>query len=144
MRKIIKVTPECEVSTHSFPAGTIQEQNWYLRDLIGGGCRNIERVSPIRLMPFNRGKNICLGDQRVIMLVDEEFLERDPAPQLNPMGSFLYGTHQHGFPILGSILLVAEEMEQGEITFNGMEEELYEEVYFAISELAPILKNWRG
>jgi hypothetical protein len=143
MRKIIKVTPECEVSTHNFPVGTISEQNKALYDLIGGCCSMIERVCPGGLNMFNANKDIYAGDQRVIMLVDEEFLMHDTAPQFNPVGSALYGTQRHGCPILGNILLVAEEMEQGEITFCGMEEELYEEVYWTVSELAPILKNWR-
>jgi hypothetical protein len=142
MRKIIKVTPECEVSTHSFPAGTIQRQNRILRELIGGGCSTIERVSPVGLIPFNSGKDIYSGDQMVIMLVDEEFLLHDTAPQFNWVGSYLYGAHQHGCPILGNILLVAEEMERGEITFVGMEEELYREVYAVISRYAEQMKDW--
>lgn len=144
MRKIIKVTPECEVSTHNFPAGTFPEQNKALRELIGGGCSMIERVCPVGLNVFNADKDIYAGDQRVIMLVDEEFLLHDTEPQFNPVGSYLYGTQRHGYPILGNILLVAEEMEQGEITFVGMEEELCREVYPVISRNAAMLKNWRG
>ena len=40
------------------------------------------------------------------MLVNEEFLVRDNPPDLNPIGSILYGTFIHGSPILGTIVIM--------------------------------------
>lgn len=100
----------------------------------------LEAVNPRGLSRINTGKDIYKGGQRVIMLVDEEFLLRNPMPDYNIIGSYLYGSMQHGNPILGNILFVAEELNHGECCFAGMKEELYEKVKTLIERLVDELK----
>lgn len=40
-----------------------------------------------------------------VMIVDEEGLLRD-TPVMNPVGSLLYGTYEHGQPIVGNIVFM--------------------------------------
>lgn len=43
-----------------------------------------------------------------VMVVDEEGLLRD-TPVMNPVGSLLYGTYEHGQPIVGNIVFMFEK-----------------------------------
>lgn len=86
MEKLIKVTPDLELSVVEWP--------------VGG---QIEHVRPARmyelLHKWNLSCNYC-------MLVDEEGLLKDIP--YNPFGSYLYKPDQHGSPIVGTVLIVQE------------------------------------
>ena len=47
--KLIKISMNLELSVHEFPVGTHEEQNQFLRELIGNDCRIYEHVMPDRL-----------------------------------------------------------------------------------------------
>ena len=92
--KVAKVTPKLELSIHESIFSRFPE-------LIGGECDLVE---------FVHARGLAENDvtSEVVMVVDEEFLCRDNLPELNPLGSYLYGTLEHGSPILGNILFVGE------------------------------------
>lgn len=124
--KLIKISTELELTVHEFPEGTYEQQNKFLRGLIGNGCNIYEHVMPIRLYRDlhmkNRPTNIpgqCVG-----MLIDEEgLLKEESIPNL--IGSYLYETDRHGCPIVGNILFVGEEWTGDGIDFCGIEESVF-------------------
>lgn len=56
---IIKVSTNLEVSTHTFPEGTLEEQRRQLCALIGNGCTMLEMVRPRRLYGNSVGELGC-------------------------------------------------------------------------------------
>ena len=56
-----------------------------------------------------------------LILCDEEGLFREK-PTINILGSWLYGTQDHGEPIVGDIMIVKETVRDGEPDFGGMSE----------------------
>ena len=67
--------------------------DWYYSVI---GCEYIEVVHPVDL-PFG-----------MIMLVDEEGLIKSN-PLLNMEASAIYGTYEHGQPIVGNAMIIREE-----------------------------------
>lgn len=103
--KMIKITTGNQISVHDFPDGSISEQTKLLCKYIGPECELVEHVMPKRLYtelnaPRKRGN--CVS-----MLVDEDGYYHELSP--NIIGSWLYETDIHGYPILGNILIVGEQ-----------------------------------
>lgn len=149
---IIKVSTNLEVSTHTFPKGTLEEQRMQLCALIGNGCTMLEMVRPRRLYGnsvgelehtleiLEKGKSKAVG-----MLVDEEFLCRDNKPEINTVGSYLYETDQHGSPILGNVLFVGLAYgEDGGIDFTGIEGETFKKLYKQLLTISINLKMFQN
>ncbi len=149
---IIKVSTNLEVSTHTFPEGTLEEQRRQLCALIGNGCTMLEMVRPRRLYGnsagelehtleiLEKGKSKAVG-----MLVDEEFLCRDNKPEINMIGSYLYESDKHGSPILGNILFVGLAYgKDGGIDFTGIEEEIFKKLYEQLLTISINLKVFQN
>lgn len=77
-----------------------------IQNVVGGLC---ERVHPHGLKP-----PFC-------MMVNEEGLLRNLP--VNLLGSFLYGTPQHGYPIVGDIVFLKDGYHGGEPDAVGMTKE---------------------
>ena len=72
--KIIKISTDLEMTIHEFPTGTYEEQNKYLRELIGEDCELYEHVMPKRLYTelHHLDRPTKKSGQCVSMLIDEE------------------------------------------------------------------------
>lgn len=81
--------------------------------------------------PLHRGCESTLGgwievvhprglDWPYVMLVNEEGLLHDLP--MNMVGSFLYKTHEHGCPIVGNVILMADGYRDGEPDIVGLSE----------------------
>lgn len=141
--KMIKVTTDLKLTEHEFPSGTIAEQNRFLRELIGSGCDIYERVMPKRLYQELGMENTPtrIPGQCVSMLVDEEGLLKENIA--NPAGCYLYGTDEHGHPIMGNVLFVGEEWTSGGIGFCGIEESVFQELKAKLESVADTLSKAR-
>lgn len=105
--KIIRVTTENEISVHDYPEGNYSQQNTVLAELIGDNCELVERVRPKRLyekLRFSFYPTDEIGGS-VSMLVNEEGLLNKEII-INPIGSYLYESDKHGYPIAGNIHLI--------------------------------------
>ncbi len=124
--KILKVSTDMEISAHEFPEGDYYDQNRALRALIGDDCELYQMVYPHRLYTqlHHSNKASRIPGESVFMLVDEEFLLKDN-PVLNIVGSYLYGTDEHGSPIAGNVLFVGEVDKDGEVSFCGLSESTF-------------------
>jgi hypothetical protein len=141
--KIIKVSTDMEVTVHDFPQGGHREERRALTGLIGNGCEMLEMVMPKRLYTvFGITREVKAQDSKcVAMMVDEEFLCRDVAPELNLIGSYLYETDVHGNQILGNILFVGlRQTQDGSIDFAGIEEETFQQLHLLLEET---VRNFR-
>ena len=139
--KLIKVTTDLKVTTHEFPTGTYKERNRRLRELIGNGCETYEHVMPKRLYERFGMENTPtrIPGQCVSMLVDEEFLLKENVPNL--AGCYLYGTDDHGHPIMGNILFVGEEWGEEGIDFCGIEESTFQTLEGQLKKLTRALSE---
>lgn len=138
--KLIKISTDLELSVHEFPDGTYEEQNQFLRELIGNGCDIYEHVMPDRLYTdlrmFDHPSKI--PGQCVSMLVDEEGRSKENVPNL--IGSYLYRSDQHGCPIMGNILFVGEEWGRDGINFCGIEDSVFELLELELNNLIFAMK----
>lgn len=138
--KLIKISTDLELSVHEFPSGTHEEQNQFLRELIGNGCDTYEHVMPDRLYTelhmFDRPSKI--PGQCVSMLIDEEGRLKESVPNL--IGSYLYRTEQHGCPIMGNVLFVGEEWSGDGIDFCGIEDGVFELLELELNNLIFTMK----
>ena len=139
--KLIKISADLELSVHEFPDGSHEEQNQFLRELLGNGCDIYEHVMPDRLYTelhmFDRPSKI--PGQCVSMLIDEEGRLKENVP--NMIGSYLYRTEQHGCPIMGNILFVGEEWSVGGIDFCGIEDSVFELLELELKNLILTMKT---
>ncbi len=88
-------------------------------EVVGG---YIEHVNPVFLQdPY------C-------MIVNEEGLLK--GLPLNPIGSYLYGTHIHQQPIVGTIVIMKDGYRNGEPDIVGLEDNEAERLRAAIANLA--------
>lgn len=138
--KIIRVSTENEVTTHEFPKGGYGEQLTGLKELVGDDCEIVQHVRPKRLYSLLGYSTDPYKDNCVGMLVDEEGLFKDDS-KINLVGSFLYETDKHKFPIVGNILFVAERAEYGDIVFDGLPDKVLTNLKSQLSELA---SRYRG
>lgn len=138
--KLIKISTDLELSVHEFPDGTHEEQNQFLRVLIGNDCDIYEHVMPDRLYTelhmFDRPSKI--PGQCVSMLIDEESRLKKNTPNL--IGSYLYRTEQHGCPIMGNILFVGEEWGGDGIDFCGIDDRVFELLELELNNLIFTMK----
>lgn len=143
--KIIKVTTELEMTIHEFPTGTYEEQNAYLRGLIGEDCRLYEHVMPNRLYTefHHQNRPTKVKGQCISMLIDEECLLKENM-KLNLIGSYLYETDKHRNPILGNILFVGEGWSGDGIDFCGIEESVFKKLKLQLNEFIYGIKEIRG
>ena len=80
--------------------------DWYAEQI---GARIVQTVYPKGLKdPY-------------LFLCDEEGLLREK-PVINFLGSWMYGTHEHGEPIVGDIIIVKQVMTDEGPDFDGMPE----------------------
>lgn len=139
--KLIKISTDLELSVHKFPSGTHEEQDRFLRELIGNSCESYERVMPERLYTefhmFSHPSKI--PGQCVSMLVDEEGRLKENARNL--VGSYLYRAEQHGCQIMGNILFVGERWDGGGTDFCGMEDNVFELLEQELNNLITIVKT---
>lgn len=132
---IIRITTDNEISVHEFPEGGYREQNRALKGLIGPRCKIYEHVMPRRLYTelggsdkFGREPGSC-----VAMLADEEGYYNDV--ECNLVGSYLYGSDEHGCPILGNILIVGKTYVNDGIDFCGISEGQFALLFPKLEEL---------
>lgn len=100
--KGIVVTTNLDVSIQDFTAPLYKS----LGEAVGG---YIEHVNPKYLKsPY------C-------MIVNEEGILE--GLQMNPLGSLLYGTQEHGHPIVGTIVFMKDSFSDGEPDIIGLDDE---------------------
>ncbi len=141
---IIRISTEMEVSVHEFPDGTYSQQNAVLRELIGNGCDLYEHVLPERLYKelHMKGQVTDIPGQCVSMLVDEEGTFK--SVHQNLIGSYLYGTDLHGYPIMGNILIVGECWGDDGIDFCGIEESVFVSLKQQLDDMISVFKASKG
>ena len=116
--KAVVVTTDYEVR--------VEEFNGSLYKTVGavvGGC--IERVHPMRL-----ARPLCMivnKDGRILGL------------PVNYIGSFFYGTDQHGEPIVGNIVIMKDGYRNGEPDIVGLDDSEVEQVKNTISTLISMM-----
>lgn len=120
--KAILVTPSGSVTIEELGEPLHQ----YTRPILGG---LIEVVHPARLKP------------PFVMLVNETGIMQDL--DLNTVGSWLYGTDQHGAPIVGNILIMKEAVvnKLGEHDIVGLSPEETKAAYTVMLDLAEQLQG---
>lgn len=116
--KGVVVTTDNEVRVYDF--------NDPLYKTVGSAvCGYIEHVHPMRLpRPF------C-------MIVNEEGRLRNLP--LNHIGSYFYGTDQHGEPIVGNIVVMKDGYRNGEPDIVGLDDSEAEQVKYTISTLISMM-----
>lgn len=125
MKKLVRVSTDLQVTIHDYPEGSYQIQNKALRKLIGNDCDLYESVSPKRLYSKVKiGKKMEKEGHRMVMLVDEEGLLK--SLESNILGSWLYETDKHGYPIGGNVLFVGTKYTGMGIDFCGISEDVAE------------------
>ena len=138
--KIIRISTDNEVTVQEYPDGNTREQLEELHKLLGSECNHIEHVMPERLYTVlgasnraTKAKGSCVN-----MLVDEEgYYHQLP---VNILGSYLYKTDVHGYPILGNILITGEVWTNNGIDFCGLSGEQFNLVYPQILKIAEKIK----
>ena len=133
--KIIRISTKNEISLHDYPAGTYNEQNKALRDLIGPRCELYEHVMPKRLYTELGGSRKISTEKGecVSMLIDEEGHYHDL--EMNLVGSYLYEMEKHGCVIVGNILIVGEVWSGDGIDFCGISDSQFESLYHKLKTL---------
>lgn len=139
--KIIKISTDLEMTIHEFPTGTHGEQNDYLRGLIGENCELYEHVMPARLYTelHHQNRPTKVKGQCVSMLIDEEGLVKE-GMKPNLIGSYIYETEKHGYPIMGNILFVGEEWTGDGIDFCGIEESVFKKLELQLNNMIFAMK----
>lgn len=138
--KLIKISTDLEMTVHDFPNGSYEQQNEFLRELIGNHCRIYEHIMPNRLysdlhMPNHPTK---VSGQCVSMLIDEEGLLKENEPNL--IGSYLYETDRHGHPIMGNVLFVGEKWGSDGIDFCGIEDSVFQILELQLNNMVCAMK----
>lgn len=95
-----------------------------LQQIVGG---YIEIVSPVNL------------DDPLRLVCNEEGLLKELP--VNVVGSLLYGTLQHGYPIVGNIAILQEGWRDGEPDIVGIPDGIIEQIFSQFIEKFPILKE---
>ena len=135
MKKMVLVTTNCEVSVIDYP---VDKPDDYMAELRGFynaiSCDCIEIVNARYLNP------ILNEDTHLVMVVDEEGLMN--IKRLNIVGSLFYGTHEHGNPIVGDILIMTQEITFDGPALAGLDEAVAESVAAKIRDI--VSKNELG
>lgn len=133
--KIIRITTDNEISVHEFPEGTYTKQNEVLGNLIEPKCELIEHVMPQRLYNVIGASNTVgrePGSCANILIDEDGHYHRLP---VNVVGSWMYETDKHGYPILGNILVAGETWTGVGIDFCGLSEEQFNLIYPKLEEI---------
>lgn len=141
MGKILRITTNNSLSVHEYPADNVLNE---LQKLIGDDCMAVEHVKPRRLygaLGASKKVNEIQGNC-VSMLVDEDGIGKDLP--INHVGSYLYETDFHGFPIVGNILIIGEKYEEDGIDFCGISHDQFELLFPKFDELARNAKEIYG
>lgn len=131
---IVRVSPELEVSVHNFPAGDYISRSRLLRELIGSDCTSYGYMRPERLYTDLRmkGQPTKVPGQCISMLADEDgSLKELPC---NIIGSYLYESDKHSWPVTGNILFVGEEWTGDGFDYCGIDD-------FTLGQLVIRLKS---
>lgn len=138
--KLIKISTDLEMTVHDFPNGSYEQQNEFLRELIGNHCRIYEHIMPKRLYSdlHMADHPTKVSGQCVSMLIDEEGLLKENEPNL--IGSYLYETDRHGHPIMGNILFVGEEWGSDGIDFCGIEDSVFQILELQLNNMVYAMK----
>ena len=138
--KLIKISTDLEMTVHDFPNGSYEQQNEFLRELIGNHCRIYEHIMPKRLYSdlHMTDHPTKVSGQCVSMLIDEEGLLKENEPNL--IGSYLYETDRHGHPIMGNILFVGEEWGSDGIDFCGIEDSVFQILELQLNNMVYAMK----
>ena len=123
MSKIIKMYTNGDVRTVEIPEN--HPSNWFSKQI---GCDTIEIVHP-------------RDYQGYILVVDGEGLLKEDL-FLNVLASVMYGTHEHGSPILGNALLMQVGIVNGEHDAIGFTDEELEKAYKMLDKVFLIGKGW--
>ena len=116
--KLIKITPCGEVFLAPYEGKDILKA---LRHLINAYKDiTVEHIRPRRLYNF--------APQKTCMMVDEEGLLKGLDP--NPIGSFLYESDIHGWPIVGNIVIAWEDTVDGEYDITGIPDNIAEGLFY--------------
>ena len=139
-KKLIKISTNMEITTLDFP----DIDWWHLHksfcSIIGNDCGLYQIIAPKNLYEYFPVTCQATEDRHaVLMLVDEEGLLK-PEPKFNAFASWLYNTNEHGHPIAGNALLVAEECVNDDYDLVGLEEE---EAEMLVSMMKKIIGNIR-
>lgn len=139
--KLIKISTDLEMTMHEFPTGSHGEQKDYLCSLIGENCELYEHVMPMRLYTelHHQNRPTKVQGQCVSMLIDEKGLVKENMVP-NLIGSYLYESEKHGYPIMGNILFVGEEWTGDGIDFCGLEESVFEKLELQLNNLIFAMK----
>ena len=105
--KIIKVSTDLKIEECDFLEMNYQEQLKIVNKLIGNDCSDYEIVYPVRLYTeLGMSNNPDIEPNKsVCMLVDEEGVSK--GIDINMVGSYLYRTDLHGYPIAGNVLQIS-------------------------------------
>lgn len=138
--KLIKISTDLEMTVHEFPDGSYEQQNKFLRELIGNNCDIYEHVMPRRLYTdlHMKDRPTKIPGQCVSMLIDEESRLKENVPNL--IGSYLYETDKHGCPILGNVLFVGEEWSCDGIDFCGIEDSVFKLLELQLNNMILAMK----
>lgn len=138
--KLIKISTDLEMTVHEFPTGSYEQQNKFLRELIGNNCDIYEHVMPRRLYTdlHMKDRPTKVPGQCVSMLIDEESRLKENVPNL--IGSYLYETDKHGCPILGNVLFVGEEWGGDGIDFCGIEDSVFKQLELQLNNMIFAMK----
>lgn len=142
--KLLKVSTDLEVTVHDFPGGSYEQQNEFIRELIGNDCRVYEHIMPRRLytkLDIVDHPTHTAG-QCVSMLIDEEGSLKENKPNL--IGSYLYGTDLHGHPIVGNVLFVGEVWRKDDLNFCGIEDSVLCYLYKRLNDMIKFAKHHEG
>lgn len=115
---IIRLTPDGTLTVPEW-----QEDNEYIRSLIGEKCDIYEHVKPNRL--YTAFKCLDHPDSRfpgrhISMLMDEEANFHNLP--INPVASWLYEFDKHGCVIRGTVLFVGEMWQREGIRFCAVDD----------------------
>lgn len=138
--KLIKISTDLEMTVHDFPNGSYEQQNEFLRELIGNHCRIYEHIMPKRLYSdlHMTDHPTKVSGQCVSMLIDEEGLLKENEPNL--IGSYLYETDRHGHPIMGNVLFVGEKWGSDGIDFCGIEDSVFQILELQLNNMVCAMK----
>lgn len=140
-KKLIKISTNLEISIMDFPDVDWLQQHKAFCSIIGNDCGLYQIIAPKNLYEYFPVTNQATADQHaVVMLVDEEGLLK-PNPQFNAFASWLYNTSEHGHPIAGNALLVAEEYVDDDYELAGLEEAEAEKLVLMMEKIIGIKKK---
>lgn len=96
-------------------------------------CRCIDIVRPYGLMKLFEEAGLKEASE-YSLVVDDEALLKDQ-PEINIIGSLLYGADEHGQPLCGTVLIAKDEMTDDGIDTVGLEDGEVKILFAAINEL---------